>query len=139
MTDPNAAFAAEIAAARAAMDGFMAAFNVEDTAALRTTWFHFPHVRFHSGTVSTWPTAEDYTQSLVWQQRDANQGQSAGWARTAWDYVEVVDAGADKVHFRVQFTRYRADDSVIGSFRSLYIVTFKEGRWAIQGRSSWAA
>ena len=41
--------ATTIAAARAAMDGFMAAFNAEDAEAIRTTWFHFPHVRFHSG------------------------------------------------------------------------------------------
>jgi len=128
-----------IAAARAAMDGFMAAFNAEDTAALRDRWFHFPHVRFHSGKVSTWPTAADYTSNLVWQQRDAAAGQSAGWARTAWDYVEAIDAGAEKVHFRVQFTRFRADGSAIGSYRSLYIVTLQDGRWGIQGRSSWAA
>lgn len=116
----------------------MAAFNAEDTAALRERWFHFPHVRFHSGKVSIWQTPEDYTANLVWQQRDAGSGQSAGWARTAWDYVEPVDAGAGKVHFRVQFTRYRADGSAIGSYRSLYIVTFRDGRWAIQARSSWA-
>ena len=30
------------------------------------------------------------------------------------------------------------DGSPIGSYRSLYIVTLKDGRWAIQGRSSWA-
>jgi hypothetical protein len=137
--DPNAPFAAQIAAARKTMDGFMDAFNAEDLQALREKWFHYPHVRFHSGKVTTFPTAEDHASNLVWQQRDANTGQSAGWARTAWDYVEVIDAGADKVHFRVQFTRYRADGSAIGSYRSLYIVTFKEGRWGIQGRSSWAA
>ena len=28
-----------------------------------------------------------------------------------------LDAGPEKVHFRVRFTRYRADGSVIGSFR----------------------
>lgn len=138
MADPNAAFGAEIAAARAVMDGFMAAFNAEDLQALREKWFHYPHVRFHSGKVTIFPTAADHANNLVWQQRDANKGQSAGWARTAWDYVEVIDAGADKVHFRVQFTRFRADGSAIGSYRSLYIVTFKEGRWGIQGRSSWA-
>jgi hypothetical protein len=38
----------------------------------------------------------------------------------------------------VQFTRYRADDSVIGSYRSLYIVTRRDGRWAIAARSSFA-
>ncbi|MGE4045951.1 MAG: hypothetical protein AB7F35_13935, partial [Acetobacteraceae bacterium] len=123
-----------IAGARAAMDGFMAAFNAEDAEAIRTRWFHFPHVRFHSGKVTVMPTQADF-HNLVW----SRQGQSAGWARTAWDYVEVIDAGPEKVHFRVQFTRYRADDTAIGSYRSLYIVTKLDGRWAIQGRSSWAA
>jgi len=78
-------------------------------------------------------TAADY-HSLVWQRT----GQSREWARTAWDYRDVIDAGPEKVHFRVQFTRYRADGTPIGSYRSLYIVTRLDGRWAIQGRSSWA-
>ena len=120
----------DLTAARAAMDGFMAAFNAEDAEALRSTWFHFPHVRFHSGKVTVMETPADF-HNLVW----SRQGQSAGWARTAWDYVEPIDVGPDKV----QFTRYRADGSAIGSYKSLYIVTFKDGRWAIQGRSSWAA
>jgi hypothetical protein len=119
--------------ARTAMDGFMAAFNARDADAIRSRWFHFPHVRFHSGTVSLMQTPAEY-HNLVWE----SQGQSAGWARSAWNQVEVIDGGPDKVHFRVRFTRYRADGSAIGSYRSLYIVTFKDGRWAIQGRSSWA-
>jgi hypothetical protein len=41
----------------------------------------------------------------------------------------VIDAGPEKVHFRVQFTRYRGDGGMIGSYRSLYIVTLKDGRW----------
>ena len=123
----------EIAEARKAMDGFMTAFNAEDADALRTIWFHFPHVRFHSGTVTMMQTPADYS-NLVW----SRLGQSQGWARTAWDYVEPIDEGPNKVHFRVQFTRYRADGTAIGSYKSLYIVTFKDNRWAIQGRSSWA-
>ena len=123
----------DLKAARAAMDGFMAAFNAEDADALRSTWFHFPHVRFHSGTVTVMQTPADYS-NLVW----TRLGQSTGWARTAWDYVEPIDVGPNKVHFRVQFTRYRTDGSAIGAYKSLYIVTFKDGRWAIQGRSSWA-
>jgi hypothetical protein len=119
--------------ARAAMDGFMAAFNARDAEAIRSRWFHFPHVRFHGGTVTVMERPQDY-HNLVWD----STGQSAGWGRSAWDYVEVIDAGPAKVHFRVQFTRYRADGSAIGSYRSLYIVTFADGRWAIQGRSSWA-
>jgi hypothetical protein len=38
----------------------------------------------------------------------------------------------------VQFTRYRADNSAIGSYRSLYVVTRHEGKWAIAIRSSFA-
>ena len=95
-----------IAEARAVMDGFMVAFNAQDAEALRTTWFHFPHVRLHSGQVTVMATPADF-RSAVW----GRTGQAEGWARTAWDYVEPVDSGPDKVHFRVQFTRYRADGS----------------------------
>ena len=121
------------AGARAAMDGFMTAFNAEDGEAMRAKWFHFPHVRLHSGQVSVMERPEDL-RLRVWERK----GQSTDWARTEWDYVEAIDTGPDKVHFRVQFTRYRADGSAIGSYKSLYIVTLKDGRWGIQGRSSWA-
>ena len=36
----------------------------------------------------------------------------------------------DKVHLDVQLTRYRADNSAIGSYRSLWIVSKLDGRWA---------
>ena len=38
----------------------------------------------------------------------------------------MIDAGPEKVHFRVQFSRYRADGTPIGRYKSLYIVTFKD-------------
>ena len=122
------------AEARAVLDGFMAAFNAEDAEAIRTRWFHFPHVRLHSGKVTVMPTPADF-HNLVWDRR----GQAEGWGRSAWDYVETIDAGPEKVHFRVQFTRYRPDGLAIGSYRSLYIVVKSGGRWGIQARSSWAA
>jgi len=130
MSDVNEA---AVAGARAALDGFMAAFNRQDAEAIRTRWFHFPHVRFHSGKVTVMPAPEDY-HNLVWARGD----QTAVWGHSAWDYQEVIDAGPEKVHFRVQFTRYRADGSAIGSYKSLYIVILRAGRWAIQARSSWA-
>ena len=123
----------DIAAARAAMDGFMEALNREDEQAVRDRWFHFPHVRFHSGTVTVFETPEQFRSLVI-----NRTGQAREWARSAWDYVELVDAGPGKVHFRVQFSRFRPDGSLIGSYKSFYIVTFKDGRWAIQGRSSWA-
>ena len=56
-----------IEGARGAMDGFMAAFNASDAEAIRTRWFHFPHVRFHSGTVTVMQAPEDY-DNLVWNE-----------------------------------------------------------------------
>ena len=119
--------------AREVMDGFMAAFNAEDADAMRKQWFNFPHVRFHSGRVTIMERPEDF-RSTVWERA----GEAKGWARTAWDYVELVDAGPDKVHFRVQFTRYGTDGTTMGRYKSFYIVTCVNGRWGIQGRSSWA-
>ena len=49
-----------------------------------------------------------------------------------------IAAGASKVGTDVQFIRYRADESVIGSLRSLWIVTEDGGRWAVAARSSFA-
>ncbi|MEM7405135.1 MAG: hypothetical protein AAF458_07560 [Pseudomonadota bacterium] len=121
-------------AARAVLHGFMEAFNAEDADAMRSRWFHFPHVRFHSGQVSVMERPEDL-YLFVW----TREGQARDWHHTAWDYIETIDAGEDKVHFRVQFTRFRADGSAIGNYRSLYIVTLIDGRWGIQSRSSWAA
>jgi hypothetical protein len=119
--------------ARAALNGFMEAFNRQDAEAIRARWFHFPHVRFHSGKVTVMATPEDY-HNLVW----ARGGQSAGWGRSAWDYQEVIDSAPEKVHFRVQFSRYRADGTLIGRYKSLYIVTLKDGLWAMRARSIWA-
>jgi len=129
----NSDIAAAVAEARRAMVGFMAAFNAEDREAMQTRWLHFPHVRFHSGRVTVMETSDDFAAS-VWERK----GEAEGWARTAWDYVELIDAGLNKVHFRVQFTRFREDGSSIGSYKSLYIVTLLNGRWGVQGRSSWA-
>jgi hypothetical protein len=55
-----------------------------------------------------------------------------------WDFRNVIAAGPAKVHLDVQFTRYRADNSVIGSFRSLGILTQSGGGWAVAARSSFA-
>jgi len=46
------------------MDGFMVAFNAEDTDAMRERWFNFPHVRFHSGRVTIMERPEDFRSTV---------------------------------------------------------------------------
>lgn len=127
--EPDAAAAA---AAIEILDRFLAALNAGDEPALLAT-MHFPHYRLAGVTMRVWEKPdESYLAGFY-----ARAGE--GWHHTEWDFRRVIAAGPEKVHLDVQFTRYRADDSVIGRFRSLYIVTRRDGVWAIQARSSFAA
>lgn len=126
----HARFAAEIAAAQGCLDAFMTAFNARDLPAFERS-FNFPHVRFASNTVRI-INAGDMKPSMF------STGSLAEWDHSAWERRDVIHAGADKVHIDTRFTRYRKDGSVIGGFDSIYIVTRLDGRWGIQGRSSYA-
>ncbi len=119
-----------VAAALAVLDRFMAALNVGDEEALLAT-LHFPHYRLAAGRMQVWETSGPYLGDFL-----ARAG--ADWHHSEWDFRNVIAAGPTKVHFDVQFTRYRTDNSVIGRFRSLWIVTQQGGRWAVAARSSFA-
>jgi hypothetical protein len=123
---------ASIDAAMAVLDRFIAAFSARDVEAVRGT-FHFPHARFHDGKITLFMNAEDFSMDFFLRSADAQ-----AWVRSVWDERNVIHAGADKVHFDTQFSRLRADGSVINAYRSIYIVTRIGGHWGIQGRSSFA-
>jgi hypothetical protein len=118
-------------AAMAVLDRFMAALNARDQAALAAT-MHFPHHRLAGGRFTIWHRPEDYTLEGFL----ARAGE--GWARSAWEFRRVVAAGPAKVHLDVQFARYRSDGSVLGRFRSLWVVACLDGVWGVQARSSFA-
>ena len=123
---------ASIEAAMATLDRFMAAFSASDVDGIRDA-FNFPHARFHDGKVTLFINAGDFNLGFFRASTDAKE-----WARSVWDERRVINADADKVHFDTQFSRLRADGSVINSYRSIYIVTRVDGHWGIQGRSSFA-
>jgi hypothetical protein len=125
-----AKFAAEIAAAQGCLDAFMTAFNARDLLAFEKS-FNFPHVRFASGKVTTIMPG-DMKPSMF------TTGSLAEWNHSDWQRRSVIHAGADKVHIDTHFARIRKDGSVLGGFDSIYIVTRQDGRWGIQGRSSYA-
>ncbi len=123
--------AAAVAAGMDVLDRFLAALNARDQAALLAT-MHFPHYRLAGVTMRVWEHPDaSYFEGFL-----ARAGE--GWHHTNWDFRQVIAAGPQKVHFDVQFTRYRANESAIGSYRSLYVVTWRDGKWAIQLRSSFA-
>ena len=103
-----------VAGAMAALDGFMAALNRRDEPALNAA-LHFPHVRLASGTVRTWDAPGSYRIA------DFLGRAGDGWNESRWDDRRVVHAGPEKVHLDVQFSRWRADGSLIARYRSLWI------------------
>ena len=130
-TEASSNDTAAVAAAMAVLDEHIRALNARDERALVAT-LHFPHYRLAGGRMQVWERPDGYL-------KDFYARTDADWHRSAWDFRNVIAAGADKVHLDVQFTRYRADNSVINSYRSIWIVSKVDGRWAVQMRSTYAA
>ena len=123
---PNA-----IAAAMGVLDRHLAALNARDGAGLAQT-LHFPHYRLAAGHMQIWERPDTYLE-------DFYQRAGAGWHHTVWDFRDPISAGLDKVHLDVQFSRYRNDNSLLGRYRSIWVVSRIGERWAAQLRSSFAA
>ncbi|MFN3514495.1 MAG: hypothetical protein ACK41C_15715 [Phenylobacterium sp.] len=123
-------YAAEIEAAMACLDDFMAAFNARDVEAFEAT-FNFPSVRLASNTLTL--IEPGFHKPGMFE-----RGALAEWDHSAWERREVIHAGPDKVHIDTRFTRYRKDGSVIGGFDSIYVVTCEDGHWGVKARSSYA-
>ena len=58
------------------------------------------------------------------------------WKYSHWDRRELIQFNEQKAHYSLSYIRYRSDDSVIGRYESLYILTCQDGGWGIQARSS---
>jgi len=122
---------APIGHAMAVLDRHMEALNARSEEALAAT-LHFPHYRLSGGRMQVWDSPGHYFTDFLARAGD-------DWHHSAWTSQVPIAATAQKVHLDVTFTRYRADGSQLGSFRSLWILACLEGRWAAQVRSSFAA
>lgn len=121
-----------IEGAMQALDEFMLYFNRRDMQAWAGT-LNYPHVRFASGNVTVWESAEDFAQGRTFENLPRS-----GWDHSHWLTRDVVMASAGKVHVQTKFQRYNSANEIIGTYESLYIVTLKEGHWGTQSRSSLA-
>ena len=122
-----------IAGAMAALDEFMSTFNSRDPVAWAAS-LNYPHVRFASGTVTVWETAEEFARGESFERLAA-----IGWDHSHWLSREVVLVSAGKVHVNTVFQRFNANNEPIGTYESLYIVTKDgNGHWGTQARSSLA-
>ena len=125
----------DVAAAFEIADEFLRTFNELDAAGHAAT-LAYPHVRLASGTVRIWETLAEATEQMTTNM--ALIRDRLGWDHSEWDHKRLVHAGPGKVHLDVQFTRYRADGSVIGVYPAVYVVVLTDDGWRIQARSSYA-
>ena len=121
-----------IAGAMAALDEFMPTFNARDPQ-LWARSLNYPHVRFASGTVTVWETAEEFAET-----ESFNRLAAIGWDHSHWLSRNVVLVSPAKVHVATKFQRFNEKNESIGTYESLYIVTKVDGHWGTQARSSLA-
>jgi hypothetical protein len=126
----QASFSLPISAAQAVLDGVVAAANARDIEGLRAK-LNYPHVRFSSGTVAILTPGDRKIDLYI-------MGPAAEWHHSAWLRRTVLHAGPTKVHLDVMLGRYRKDDTFLGAYEALYIVTLQDGHWGLQGDSSYA-
>jgi hypothetical protein len=119
-----------VAAALAVLDAHIAALNARDGSGIAAT-LHFPHYRLSPRGMKVWETPATYLADFLARAGD-------GWAASAWEFRRPIAATAEKVHLDVQFARRDAAGTVMGRFRSLWVVTQAEGRWAVALRSTFA-
>lgn len=112
------------------VDAHMAALNARDPDGLAAT-LHFPHYRLAGSAFKVWETSATYLDDFYARAGD-------GWARSQWNRQDVIHAEAEKVHLDMEFTRFREDGSELGTYRSIWVITCIDGRWAAQLRSSFA-
>lgn len=125
MTDP-------LSAALRCLDDYMAALNRGDEPGVNAAC-NFPHVRLAGGKVVVWPNHGDYRlEDFIARAGD-------GWHHSRWDERRPIHVGPAKVHLKVAFSRWTADERLIGRFETIYIVTLQDGHWGIQARSSFAS
>jgi len=128
----QSATAAETAALEV-MDAFLTAFNASDEQAWADTLV-YPHIRMASGQVRVYQDRNAFVEEMDMTAFAAN----TGWRRSSWDDMEVIQSSPNKVHIRVKFSRFDAQDALIASYDSLYIIEPVDGHWGVRARSSFA-
>jgi hypothetical protein len=132
-TQADDADAAAVASAHQVMEEFLRAFNARDKEAWADTLL-FPHVRVASGGLSVIADRDTFVSAM-----DMDEfARTFDWAHSEWDAIELIQAGPDKVHFKVQFSRFNPQGERNATFDSLYIIQRVDGRWGVRARSSFA-
>jgi hypothetical protein len=119
-----------IKAALQVMQDHIAALNQRDEAKIAAT-LHFPHFRLSNVTLMTWETQETYFA-------DFKKRAGSSWAKSGFDDIQILGTSDTKVHLDVRVSRHDWDQNLLTQFRSAWVITKENDRWAAKFRSSFA-
>ena len=118
-----------VAEARAALDEYFRAWNAADNDAVAAI-SNFPRLSLgQNGQVVVRETPEEIAT-------DFEVLRQSGWDHSTLDLAEAVHVSADKVHFRIVFSRYSADGTPYTTVPGLYVITNQNGHWGLQLQST---
>ena len=120
--------AQHLAEARAALDEYFRAWNAADNDAVAAI-SNFPRLSIgQNGQVVVRETPEAIAT-------DFDALRQSGWDHSTLDLAEAVHVSAEKVHFRIVFSRYGADGIPYTTGPGLYVMTNQNGHWGLQLQS----
>ena len=111
--------------ARRTIEDYIEAFNAQDVAAMIDK-LNFPFSWIINSVVRPVEKASDFvspTAALI---------EKEGWHHTELDLVEPVQVWKTKAHFKVAYSRFKADGTKYMTHEALWIVTLDNGHWGIQ-------
>ena len=109
------------------LDEHISALNARDPSATQ----HFPHFRLSGTGLKEWPTPEIYFD-------DFKSRAGGDWSHSEFSDIKIVDSSQIKVHVDLEVLRYDTESQPIARFRSLWVLTYDQGRWVAKFRSSFA-
>lgn len=115
------------AEARKPIDDFFTALNARDIEGCRRT-LHYPNIQIAGNEIIILDNPESF-------QIDFQSLGNEGWTYSTLDSCSMRQSCNEKVHFEVQLSMHRANDSRYATYQALWIVTKMEGVWRIQCRS----
>jgi len=113
--------------ARKPIDDFFKALNARDIEGARKT-LNYPHIQIAGSDVSILNEPESL-------QIDFQSLANEGWTYSTLDSCTMRQNCDEKVHFEIQLSMHRANDSRYATYQALWVVTLQDGIWGIQCRS----
>jgi hypothetical protein len=118
-----------VSQAIACIDSFTDAFNARNLAGMDAC-LHFPHIILSGERLVIWEVGCQLPASFF-----DDLERDTGWNRTVYLDRHAVLVSPRKVHLFVEYSRNRADGSVITLHKNLWVVTYDGDRWGIKQRS----